>query len=157
MVDDRLPAGTWEEKIERIRQVSEVKYGHTTIAANSSANWLLGAATTANSAGFYFAMSAPNAWLTISAALAFVLALTLTFACGYFVTRVHALDAESADFMRQADLETFKEQSKGSSEATDDSLNSSAWLQRTAIASLTLMCLGGLLLVASKGSALIAM
>lgn len=142
-------------KLERLREVSHHSFVANTNAVQTTAGWLLAASTAADSAGFYFAMSAEPSWPTVLAASSFLFALASTFWCGVLVTRVHAADAAAADYLRQIETETVQEQfanagiAVAASNEADDSL--SKWTKAAIFA----MALGGACLVVGKAAPLV--
>jgi len=142
-------------KLERIREVSHHSFVANTNAVQTTAGWLLGASTAADSAGFYFAMSADPAWPTVLAATSFLFALASTFWCGVLVTRVHAADAPAADYLRQIEAETVHKQFANAGAAITASREADDSLSKWTKAAIFAMALGGVCLVAGKAAPLI--
>lgn len=97
------------EMLEKAKQPHDAVYVQTISAMHSTVRWLLGTSTAANSAGFYFAMHAPDHWLTAMSAGLFTTALAATLLCGVLIVRVHANDAEVANLWRKVEITNFTE------------------------------------------------
>ncbi|MEP7350677.1 MAG: hypothetical protein ABI668_12120 [Sphingorhabdus sp.] len=117
-----------EARLQRLRETNLASYAVHASAAHNTANWLLATASTANSAGFYFAMSVESSWWATGSATAFLLALGSTFWSGVLVATVHAKDAEQSDALRRAETETVEGLFRAAQSAWDEGNTASAHL-----------------------------
>ncbi len=138
------------EMLDKAKQPHDAVYVQTITAMHSTVSWLLGTSTAANSAGFYFAMQAPDHWITAVSAGLFISALAATLSCGVLIVRVHANDAGVADLWRKMDVNNVAETQDAIEIAQDASQSADTWLLRASIASVFFTLSGGLALVAAK-------
>lgn len=136
--------------LEKAKQPHDAVYVQTISAMHSTVSWLLGTATAANSAGFYFAMNASDHWITALSAGLFICALSATLLCGVLVVRVHANDAEAANLWRKVDVTNLAASEAAINVANDESERADKWLLRFAVASVGSTLFAGLMLVAAK-------
>ena len=136
--------------LDKAKQPHDAVYVQTITAMHSTVSWLLGTSTAANSAGFYFAMQAPDHWITAGSAGLFITALAATLTCGILIVRVHANDAEAADLWRKMNVTNVSESGVAIKGARDASEQADTLLLWASIASVLFTLTGGLALVAAK-------
>lgn len=132
------------------RETHNTTYAANIQAVHQTASWMLGAATAANSAGFYFAMNALPTWPNIASAAAFVVSLASTFWSGVLVTRVHAAEAQAADQVRRITKVNFHHSLEQYGLSSTNAADADQLLSRWSKVAIVGMAVGGALLIAGK-------